>query len=260
MTTLEQLKEIKLKNALQIYVPSKQKNLAFSHLTFGHYNELLALNTQSEDTVTATFRFNNLLNKIIQECCLDTNNDFTIVDRDVIALQLRVAIDDHFQILHDGKTIDTILKEHCISLSKLGDFKGFTSNKVSHDSIELTLDIPTLAIDQQINTEILTFDKESEQFPSFLLFSEIIKYISAVKVGDAEPVKLYSTDKIAESVFLCQQLPLPLLKSVSEYISNVQKEESKLMSFEVTIPDLLNVSEEKINVPIVINQEWFTNI
>jgi hypothetical protein len=266
------LVEIDKADAIQIWVPSKAKYYSFKQLTFEQYNQFLALETQDLDVVTANYKFYEVLNKVIADNILETINtslDFTVIDRDAIAIQLRFNVDDRFSYIIDENTTDISLKEHCSLITTIGNTLFPASSCVSHGSFSLLLGIPNINQDQLINTEILEYDQDTEKFPTFLLFAEVIKFIKAVnfvKGTETFSLPLFEPGKIAESIQICQKLPAALLIQVANYIEAVQTAAKNITTVEITVPEIPIDAEGKgrpqfvQKIPIAINANWFTSI
>lgn len=262
----ELLTETIKKDALQIWIPTNGAYSPFKHLTFDQHTRFLGL--ESDDTldpIERTFKFVELLNQIILECYLGTENmgQITIIDRNAIALQLRVALDDRFQVTLDETVVDISLKDHVSMITTIGSNKFIRNSTVSHGSLSLTLDIPSITKDQAVNTEILEFDSESDEFPQFLLSAELVKFIKTVTIsqnGQTNTLNLFEPGKIAESIHICRKLPLPLVNLVGEYVQKVQTIESQLMTLQVPVVKPDSSESQTVEVPILINTNWFTSV
>lgn len=260
------LNDVLKKDALVIWIPSKGTYYPFKHLTFEQHTRFLALESeQNLDEVEQTFKFAAILNQVIRECHLGTENidEITVIDRNAIALQLRVALDDRFKVVLNENTVDISLKEHVSRVTTIGNARFERNITVSHGSLGVLLDIPSISTDQTINTEILSFDSESEEFPQFLLMAELVKFMKTViitKDGQNTELSLFTPGKIIESIHVCKRLPLPLLNLVGEYIQKVQNIEAEIMTLVIPVPNV--VADEPITqeVPILINTNWFTSV
>lgn len=246
--------------ALSVWIPTKGQFYAFKHLTFDQHTRFLTLESDKElNPIEQTFKFTELLDTVIKECHLESISleDLTIIDRNAIALQLRYLLDDKFRVLIDEKTVDISLKEHISFVNTIGINQFERNSTVSYGNMRLLVDIPSIVHDQRINTEILAFDQDSDDFPAFYLIAETVKFIKHVEIiknGQPITINMYEPGKITESVQACRMLPLPLIDKVGAYIQRVQVIEEKLMTLHV------KDGETERDVPILINTNWFTAV
>lgn len=263
------IQEMYSSSPVQVWVPSWDIFVPFKPLTFEEHNKLLVLQTKVSqpdyDPVTAGYETIMAIDQLIRTTslpfsCNTVYGDYNILDRNAIAIQLRVASDDKFTVSNGLSSVEVSLKEHVKSLTTIGKNQLIQSTTFNDGPFSVTVEIPSLFIDERVAYEITQYNHEDEGFPAFILLAEITKFITSVTFTHGTDKKFLSVydfahnNTMSEYISICKHLPLTLMKQITEFAAKVADLNEKISSFQVTIDE----TPEKVLIPI--NIGWFTSV
>jgi len=234
---IELLKELELKTAFTVYIPSLKRNIAFKQLTTEQLKRILK--TAIVAPIYNT-KFILTINSIIKENCLDNSintDNLTIYDKLFIVYKTKiVSISSDYTFNFTEEEINTYLLEEpnkTISLTNLFDeFANkniiFEPKIIEQDNIIVTCNIPTLLTEDKLENEIHeepilneNYEKEIDKIIGEAFISEITKYITSIKINDSNTDLLSLTFK--ERIDIIESVPVKIIGEVLKYIESYKK-------------------------------------
>ena len=243
LETLKQVEAFTAENTVSVYCPISQTTLNFKPLTVTQTKEMIKTRIDTNpDLVQVGTTTADTYNKIITDNCIEGSEaaeNLTIVDREVILFELRTASDSTYKI--DDKDID--LSSIQKNIKSIKPAKKIISTKKSlkfkSGEVNLTLSIPTIKKDKQLNRALtkLTKDKQINDILAEVLITEACKYVDSLSFGDTNIVFNEKT-KGVDILNLVQKLPTSVLNSISDYITDVKTYRNSLFSVENELIEL----------------------
>ena len=188
-----------LKNDVKVFVPSVGKECVAAPLTLKQQKDIISTTVNG---VLGALQFNHALNKIIIDNV--EGEQFYSFDRVSIILGLRA--------------------------SSLGD-------KVSIDTIKVSLRIPTLEQENQIIKKcIFEVDKietaELSKAMGLIYIFEILKHIESVSIG--EQTVVFNDIKVQDRVKIVEKLPLELYEKITTFLYEINKFDRSVLKVDET--------------------------
>ena len=237
---LNELKKVNEGSAFDVYVPSVDKMVKFTHLNVKQQKEIIK---SAMDNSINSVLFINTVNKIIKDNCMDKSIKFTMIDRAPIIIALRAnSFNKNYEVDVDGEEKVYNLLDHVKKYNEF-KFKQESSKIFSIENIKIYTRIPTLLDDTEINAKCLNSikgktnlnDEESvSRALSEVFVYEILKYIDYIEfVGDTDPVKVdFSETNVADRYQLVEAFPMSVNNMIIEFISGVREYEENFTKLE----------------------------
>lgn len=268
-------------NAVEVRCPSLKNVLKFKPLNVRQLKSFMALQVSYESDQVGFDQGLNILkeiNKILSDNSLDEKTNIsdtlTVLDRDMVILQLRESTNPIAEIEREGKDVEEVDLSEVVGRIKSGSLdKNLKSTtkvlEYNNSSIEIALQIPTLSRDACVNDyfagkmrgKIKTkkdFDKNSSDIFAQVYFIELFKYITSItfnKTSDTDsnttPVDFYSTKNMSQHIELLEQLPTKAVTEITSYVTAVKKYRDSILYY---------VDQDDKEVPIDIDANIFIGI
>ena len=188
-----------VENALNFFIPSLKKDVKFKPLSIDQQRRFIDLRHQYSDLAMA--EFSEVYDVIIKESCIDSVeiDDFTSLDRVVIALQHRAEIDDDLVLVLDddeGVTVSVKVSDYVQNVKNAKI--ELPKRPLRHKNIKIHVGLPTLSRDNATNRfakEIIEYDPDDTQVEiqakidknqGDMVLLTFIKYIDKIEVGELE--------------------------------------------------------------------------
>ena len=212
---LQEINNVKV--TIDSYSPSVKQPVQLSPLTLAQQKSIIE--SSADSNLSALF-FNNVFFKILKQNVKDDISKYNTVDRVNFALSLRSQLQDSYtlneiryslnEVIDKNKKIEYILEEQ----------------EITSDNFTFTVKAPNLALDDKINSIILSKYKgdninssKLKSLISDLFVHEILKFITKVKVNDKE-VEMHQD--ISSAVDLLERIDSSKLTEVTRYINKVR--------------------------------------
>jgi hypothetical protein len=212
---LQEINNVKV--TIDSYSPSVKQSVQLSPLTLAQQKSIIE--SSADSNLSALF-FNNVFFKILKQNVKDDVSKYNTVDRVNFALSLRSQLQDSYtlneiryslnEVIDKNKKIEYILEEQ----------------EITSDNFTFTVKAPNLALDDKINSIILSKYKgdninssKLKSLISDLFVHEILKFITKVKVNDKE-VEMHQD--ISSAVDLLERIDSSKLTEVTRYINKVR--------------------------------------
>ena len=212
---LQEINNVKV--TIDSYSPSVKQLVQLSPLTLAQQKSIIE--SSADSNLSALF-FNNVFFKILKQNVKDDVSKYNTVDRVNFALSLRSQLQDSYtlneiryslnEVIDKNKKIEYILEEQ----------------EITSDNFTFTVKAPNLALDDKINSIILSKYKgdninssKLKSLISDLFVHEILKFITKVKVNDKE-VEMHQD--ISSAVDLLERIDSSKLTEVTRYINKVR--------------------------------------
>ena len=212
---LQEINNVKV--TIDSYSPSVKQPVQLSPLTLAQQKSIIE--SSADSNLSALF-FNNVFFKILTQNVKDDISKYNTVDRVNFALSLRSQLQDSYtlneiryslnEVIDKNKKIEYILEEQ----------------EITSDNFTFTVKAPNLALDDKINSIILSKYKgdninssKLKSLISDLFVHEILKFITKVKVNDKE-VEMHQD--ISSAVDLLERIDSSKLTEVTRYINKVR--------------------------------------
>lgn len=180
--------------------------------------------------VTGIYRFNNTLNKIINDN-VQTPHPFTTIDRVILAISLRIRLKDMFDDEENMASFKLSTKVPVYT-----DIESIGEEVIRGEDISFVVAPPSLDIDTKFNNFILsTYKDESNtkqdlsKFAGDVYINEIAKFIKAIKIHDQQETTYNLHDEPWKSVKVLDAVSSVDLTAVTSYIKRVRDVESKFL-------------------------------
>lgn len=212
---LQEINNVKV--TIDSYSPSVKQPVQLSPLTLAQQKSIIE--SSADSNLSALF-FNNVFFKILKQNVKDDISKYNTVDRVNFALSLRSQLQDSYtlneiryslnEVIDKNKKIEYVLEEQ----------------EITSDNFTFTVKAPNLALDDKINSIILSKYKgdninssKLKSLISDLFVHEILKFITKVKVNDKE-VEMHQD--ISSAVDLLERIDSSKLTEVTRYINKVR--------------------------------------
>lgn len=196
----------------RIWIPSKQKYVRMREINCEQYRNILKVLEEDEE-------FDFILNDVLKTNLLYSDyklSDFTIIDKFVIFLQLKIrSCGDRLSLVRicdkcDEKTNISIDLNYLIN--KLAPFidKSF-GQTFSFSSMSVFCDIPSIKENDNNDSDKVDLNKKLD----FYLYS----FIKMLRIGD----KFIDLDSFQENekIKICETIPFPIMNHIKENYLNV---------------------------------------
>lgn len=236
---LDALDALNKSSVVDVYVPSANKVVKFKPLSTQQQKELLktTLNRSSGSLV-----FNNTLNAVLIENCLDKTLKLLTTDKTYIASCLRVAsLTGKIKFGSKEYNLEDCIKKTLETTSTL------RQTSFSHNDIVVFVSIPDLLLENELNLEALKrFDNESTTTDTLktafgeLYIGEIVKHVSKIEFtfnGKTEVIEFNNTISYIKKTQIIERLPVILSKQVVDYIDSLREEELRFVGGREANPD-----------------------
>lgn len=239
---LKLLKDFETSHGYTVYAPSFQKELTYKQLTT---QQLKSLYKTSINTNLLNLEFNQVLNNILKENCLEKEVDtskLTVHDKLLFFIKTRIECIspeikfnltqdeiDTFNFAENSVTVD--IKEH---LQKFLDKKyQFTKETFTVNENQISCELPNLEIDSKFENDLNTatvLDTTTDNFANIVgdtFINEVTKYISAIKINDVD-IDLSICD-FKTRIQIIKACPASLIKNALNYIESYKQKISELL-------------------------------
>jgi hypothetical protein len=274
---LKDIAEFYEDNAVEVCCPTFKQKLKFKPLNVRQLKSFMSLQVSYDSDDIGFDQGLNILkeiNKILNENSLDDgvdiNDTLTVLDRDMVILQLRASTnpiaeidkgDDEIDKVDLAEVVDRIkgasLDKNLKSVSKV--------LKYNSGDITLTLQVPTLSRDACVNdyfasklrTKIKTkkdFEKNASSIFAQVYFIELFKYIKSITFNKNDKdtvVDFHSNKNMVKHIDLLEQLPTKAMTEITSYVTDVK-------SFRDSVLHYVNKDGEQ--VPLDIDANIFIGI
>jgi len=238
------LDEISQTFKVDIWIPSKKKYFCFREIDTKQQKELLG---SAMDSSVYNTTFVNVFYDILKSNYLGDNkndiNDFTVYDKNCIAIFLKSKISNKLNVIFDDKNNISFKVDLNNIIEK---FKNYVTPeketiKVLNNNISLSVDlsVPSILEELQHDKQMLKTHKKSNQAKnnedvkdiiSDAFIMETSKYIKKLYINDIE-VDL-NLDRIDQRVKLIEKLPSVLIQKVLDQISKLKKDVDEILLVE----------------------------
>lgn len=241
---LAALDEISQTFKVDVWIPSKKKYFPFREIDTKQQKELLA---SAMDSSVYNTTFVNVFYEILKSNYLGDNkndiNDFTVYDKNCIAIYLKSKISNKLNVIFDEKNNVTFKVDLNNIIEK---FKNYSTPEIetikilnNNISLSVEMSVPSIFEELQHDKQMLKTHKKTNQAKNNEDVKEIIsdafimetsKYIKKLYINDIE-VDL-NLDRIDQRVKLIEKLPSALIQKVLDQISKWKKEVDDILLVE----------------------------
>lgn len=241
---LAALDEISQTFKVDVWIPSKKKYFPFREIDTKQQKELLA---SAMDSSVYNTTFVNVFYDILKSNYLGDNkndiNDFTVYDKNCIAIYLKSKISNKLNVIFDEKNNVTFKVDLNNIIEK---FKNYSTPEIetikilnNNISLSVEMSVPSIFEELQHDKQMLKTHKKTNQAKNNEDVKEIIsdafimetsKYIKKLYINDIE-VDL-NLDRIDQRVKLIEKLPSALIQKVLDQISKWKKEVDDILLVE----------------------------
>jgi len=234
---LKQLETLNKATGIDIYIPSLGKTVKFKNLNLRQQKELLS---SSIDESLTRLSFIVKFYNIIQENAIDSIDisNLYIFDRLAIAITLR-ANGVGASYTNDDVIVD--LNEHLTTIKDISIQPTTLQSTIGVDNLTIDIKAPTLGVDRDICSSVITKLKNIKEgdvktLVSELFIHEIIKFIQKVtfKTENGDQGIAFNTLKLDEKLSIVEKIPATLTNKILEFIKSYRELESKF----VTVNDI----------------------
>lgn len=245
---LESLKQKNESRTLDIWIPSLKRGVPFKHLTLDQQKTLIKSSVR-ENLLKLDFSRNmyDILKANLADPEVDVDK-LNIVDLISIGLAYRSAdISNEYGFYIEDKFYPIDLEELCkkVRTTDYGDI--FAPQTIHSDGYHVTVQIPYIKVDKQLNDNLFSKYKDVPDDPEMLrdiladvYIHEAAKYITRIEVvepgdnPDVEPLEIDFTDLTAvQRLELINQIPLTVLNRLVNVSDKVQAIESTLLDVDL---------------------------
>lgn len=243
LETLKQVEAFTAENTVSVYCPISQTTLNFKPLTVNQTKEMIKTRIDTNpDLVQVGTSLANTYNNIVIENCVEgaeVAKKLTIIDREVVLFELRVAADPVYKV--NDKEIDLSVIQKNITEKKPNKKIISNTKKLNFKAgdVVIKLSIPTLEKDRQLNSALtnLTKDKQLNDILAEVLITEACKYIDSLSFGDTN-IEFDSTTNSTNVLNIVQKLPSSVLNAISNHIETVKTYRNSLFSVDDELIEL----------------------
>ncbi len=238
------LDEISQTFKVDIWIPSKKKYFSFREIDTKQQKELLG---SAMDSSVYNTTFVNVFYDILKSNYLGDNkndiNDFTVYDKNCIAIYLKSKISNKLNVIFDDKNnisfkvdLNNIIEKFKNYITPEKETIKVLNNNVS---LSVELSVPSILEELQHDKQMLKTHKKSNQAKnnedvkdiiSDAFIMETSKYIKKLYINDIE-VDL-NLDRIDQRVKLIEKLPSVLIQKVLDQISKWKKDVDDILLVE----------------------------
>jgi hypothetical protein len=246
---LTELVQIADNYSFDIWIPSKNKNVKFTEITALQQKDILS---GSMDSSIYSKKFNNALYDIIKTNSSEDINEFTILDKILICLQLREKVSNIVKISKNDDKIDVDI------LPIIEKFKSSynhpTETILSHNNIFINIYPCLISEEKNYDETILTDNKKAEDIKntddiqniiSNAFIGELAKSITNLKINDQTINLLSLTFK--QRIRLVEKMPASLIQEILNVVSEWKK----------SVDDFLTVEKDGEKILLKIDPLFF---
>jgi hypothetical protein len=223
--TLNFLDELNNEFNVPIWIPSKNQTINFKEITTLQQKNILSCSVN--DSIYNK-EFNKTIVNIIKENAMDSFEDFTIIDKNVICIGLKNKIDSVFTI--ENKNVKTKFNLDSILKNIETKYKHPEKSVIKTEFFVIELETPLLSVEKQYEDEIITDVstnkiqniKELQNVFSDAFIGEIAKHIKTVIVKDTDIN--YSQLPFDKKIQVVEKINGSTLKQILEVINNWKRE------------------------------------
>lgn len=188
------------------------------------------------DTSLTQIQFNAAALAVMKECYVQQTSqsdleNFNVVDKILFLLETRIKSISSTLTVDQGKTTFTIdlqkIKQNLISVINANP-ELFQDQQITSEGISVTLGLPLLKTEQQVNDEIykkINFDADDQDQVRKLLGEafviELAKSIKSITINDKTLV--LGNETFTERQKLIETLPALLIQQVINYVESYKK-------------------------------------
>jgi hypothetical protein len=216
---IQKLKDYNNDNLIPIFIPSLSKKLKFKPLTIKQQKNIIKT---AGDGVISGATLSQVINNIVNELCVESDQEFSIIDRYPVILAARMhSVGDEIDVGSDKVSI----KEHIAICNDT--FKGKTYDETTTCSLQditINLKIPSLKRDSVVSDKFTKNAKDNGveigDAVATLYVHEIVKFISSIENGD-DVLDFYKMS-ILDCVKIVESLPISTNKKIIDYIESIR--------------------------------------
>jgi len=245
---LETLKQKNATRTLNIWIPSLKKGVPFKHLTLEQQKTLIKSSVR-ENLLKLDFSRN--IYNILKENNTDNTVDIdklTIVDLISIGLAYRAADISNEYGFYVGDEFFLVDLNKICERTRTTDYKNmFQPDTIIADGYHVTVQIPTIKVDKQMNDHLFEKYQDVPDDPELLrdvladvYIHEAAKYITNIDIvepgdnPDVEPLQIDLTNTTAaQRLDVINQIPLTVLNRLVDVSDKVQEIESLLLDVDL---------------------------
>lgn len=213
-----------------IYVLSKNDTVPFKPLTLKQQKEIITSTTHE----TPTMEFLNVLDKIIEENCLDVDTVVRNIDRSLIALQMRAdSVGSVLELYNkQGETLTVDLNTHIESVkNSSNDVENMLNFTVKSESIRIDCEVPTLKQDGELNNRfsennIKTDSDTLDKMVGDVYVYEVLKYIKTISTQQTK-LNLQTETDLDSKIKIIENMPMSLCNEIVKNIKQVRNVENQ---------------------------------
>ena len=254
---LKEIKEFYQENAIEAVCPTLKSPLRFKPLNVRQLKSFMALQVNYEgDELGMTQGLNVVkeLCNVLKENCLDTDidtlNTLTVLDRDILILQLRAHTNPIAEVQQgEDEVIKVDLADVIARIKKsIQAPMPSTATKTleyNNSKMILNLEAPTLYKDNLINDYFASnvksivktkadFEKHSGDIFTQVYFIELFKYISSIefdKGGNRTKVDFGSKKTFAQNIELLESLPTQVVTEITSFVTDIKAYRDTLLCY-----------------------------
>ena len=237
LETLKQVDAFTAENTVNVFCPIAGVSLNFKPLTVLQTKEMLKAQMDTEaDVVQSGVNLANSYNNIVINNCVEgpeTANSLTILDKEVVLFNLRVANDPVLKKEKEEIDLLPIIDNIKNTLPDKKILKYTKNLKFKAGDIKVQLGLPTITKDIAFNRSVLakTKNKKVNDIVVEVFIAEACKYIASLTVGEQD-IDFNDPTNITNYINTLQKLPSSVLNTVSDYITSVKNYRKQLFSIE----------------------------
>lgn len=229
---LDKLNKINSDNAVNVFVPSINKEIKFRPLNIKQQKDLIKT---AMDGAAAGATLNQVLNDIILSNATE-QVEFKVYDRYAIILALRSAVigDDY---IHNENAIKLtkVLKQNIKEYKQ----RAFDETReIGYHTILTSLELPSIAKDVRVNERFVKNIKTRENSDNYgeaignLYVYEIIKFIKSIQIEGEDDIYDFESISLKDCVTIVESLPAGLNTKIIEYIESIREVENSFLETE----------------------------
>lgn len=226
---LDKLNKINEESSVQIFVPSVGREAKFKPLNIKQQKDLIKT---SMDGAISGASLSQVINNIILTNTEEQIN-FKVYDRYAIAMGLRSCTKDSYR--HKNKEIK-LSKVIETGIKKFQKHTLKDTLDIDFHNIKITLQIPSLHRDIQVNEEFIKDIKNRSQEVNYgdilgdLYIYEIVKFIKNISIED--DICELDNLSVKDCIHIVENLPVALNSQIIEYIQSTREMENIFITLE----------------------------
>ena len=207
----------KSKKSIEVFVPSIGNTVTLNPITLAQQSKIIETVSDNvnitNNPILALLEFNSITFNILKKNIVEYQPIFNTIDRINFIIALKSHLDSIDEVEFDLPKI--LERNETLDYNIQGD-------TLTSDEVSIEVSIPTLEVDNVVNTLLLrkykTSNSQNKKLLSDVYIYEALKFIDKISIGE----RSLEIKKDTKSLDLLREIDIVTLKPVFEYINKVR--------------------------------------